>query len=292
MSRVHVSDRPAPLWRCALVWSAVTVLAVCSAPLALHGLLGLRAVSATPDVAGSVVDVAAVALGAAATWLWVITTHAVLDLLRGRAPRAGSGLVRRLVLTACGAAVVVGAAVGPASAAASREGVPDDRPTLSGLPLPDRTDDSAPSHRSRADDRHLLGSPEAPDEEQRPTRPGHGPRTSPGTAGTDDPRTTTSPEGSDTHRVPTPRSPGETVRVSPGDSLWSIAEDRLGPRAGQDEIDRAWRAIWRANDSSLGDDPDLIHPGQRLWVPPASSPDHPRAGDAANTPTPHEGDLS
>lgn len=51
--------------------------------------------------------------------------------------------------------------------------------------------------------------------------------------------------------------------VRPGDSLWSIAVEH--PGAGS--TDSRWRAIWAANRTEVGDDPDLIHPGQVLRLP-------------------------
>jgi nucleoid-associated protein YgaU len=60
------------------------------------------------------------------------------------------------------------------------------------------------------------------------------------------------------------RSP---VVVQRGDTLWAIARDRLGPgaevAATAREVER-WHA---ANREVIGQDPDLIHPGQRLDPP-------------------------
>ena len=64
------------------------------------------------------------------------------------------------------------------------------------------------------------------------------------------------------------------VRVAPGDTLWSIARATLSQDAPVDEIDRRWRAIYRANLDTVGLDPDVIRPGQRLLLPPLES--HPR----------------
>jgi len=36
-------------------------------------------------------------------------------------------------------------------------------------------------------------------------------------------------------------------------------------------VDREWRALWEANRGTVGDDPDLIHPGQRLTLPGTES---------------------
>lgn len=54
---------------------------------------------------------------------------------------------------------------------------------------------------------------------------------------------------------------GHLVVVQPGDSLWAIAADHWSGWG--------WRRLYAANRAVIGDDPDLIHPGQRLRVPPA-----------------------
>lgn len=61
--------------------------------------------------------------------------------------------------------------------------------------------------------------------------------------------------------VPLPGG-GEHVVVR-GDSLWSIAASHPTNAS----VDRRWRAIWAANRDVIGDDPDLILPGQRLTLP-------------------------
>nr|WP_301539517.1 LysM domain-containing protein [Nocardioides sp. zg-1308] len=69
------------------------------------------------------------------------------------------------------------------------------------------------------------------------------------------------------------RRPGPAVHVvRSGDSLWSIA--RAHPDGGS--VEARWRAIWRANRGVVGDDPDLILPGQVLRLPdqqPRQQPD-------------------
>ncbi len=52
-----------------------------------------------------------------------------------------------------------------------------------------------------------------------------------------------------------------------GDSLWSIAARHLGPGASDAEIARAWPAWFAENRDVVGDDPDLILPGQVLRPP-------------------------
>lgn len=64
-----------------------------------------------------------------------------------------------------------------------------------------------------------------------------------------------------------PDAPGVSAAVHvvvPGESLWSIAQ-ATGSTAS--DVHAAWRAIWAANRDVVGDDPDLILPGQRLRLP-------------------------
>lgn len=59
-------------------------------------------------------------------------------------------------------------------------------------------------------------------------------------------------------------------RVTQGDSLWEISEERLrasGATPTDAAVDDAWRTLWQANRDVVGTDPDVIEPGQRLDVP-------------------------
>lgn len=66
--------------------------------------------------------------------------------------------------------------------------------------------------------------------------------------------------------------PGRAVEeeyvVVEGDSLWEIARRHLAAakdaRPASTEVDRLWREIYAANRDVVGDDPNLIFPGQRL----------------------------
>ena len=58
---------------------------------------------------------------------------------------------------------------------------------------------------------------------------------------------------------------GRVVEVERGDSLWSLAEERVGA----DRAAECWPDIYRANRRVIGSDPDHIEPGQRLRVPKA-----------------------
>jgi len=61
-------------------------------------------------------------------------------------------------------------------------------------------------------------------------------------------------------------APAEVV-VQRGDTLWSIAARHLGPDASDAEIARAWPAWFEVNRGVVGDDPDLLRPGQVLRAP-------------------------
>ncbi|MDZ5623575.1 LysM peptidoglycan-binding domain-containing protein [Nocardioides sp. HM23] len=67
------------------------------------------------------------------------------------------------------------------------------------------------------------------------------------------------------HADTTPRS---VVRVRPGDSLWAIAEEQLGPSATVVDLVDYWHRIYDRNVAVIGPDPDLILPGQLLELPP------------------------
>lgn len=66
---------------------------------------------------------------------------------------------------------------------------------------------------------------------------------------------------------------GALHAVAPGESLWSIARDRLGEHANDAEVDAGWRAIHLANQHRVGSDPDLIFPGTILHIPELDPPD-------------------
>lgn len=57
------------------------------------------------------------------------------------------------------------------------------------------------------------------------------------------------------------------VVVRRGDTLWSIAARHLGPGATDAEIAEQWPRWWQANRGRIGDDPDLLLPGQVLVAP-------------------------
>ena len=201
MSRTLGSPiRPVVVW---LLVSGAAAAALAAVP---SGWGAATSASSTDAVSDLVVATCTTGLALALAWLWLVTTTTVLGLLRGRATARGA--TRRLVLVACGVAVVAGTSV-PATAAGG-----DGRERLAGLSLPERA--VAPAHHGEA-------------------------RAEPTAA----------------------LSKDKTYVVRPGDSLSSIALDHPGAGSLEDR----WRAIWQANRDVVGDDPDLILPGQALRLP-------------------------
>ncbi|MFC3806479.1 LysM peptidoglycan-binding domain-containing protein [Terrabacter sp. MAHUQ-38] len=81
--------------------------------------------------------------------------------------------------------------------------------------------------------------------------------------------------------APAPRASAAThdlVTVRRGDSLWALAARHLGAGASDAQVAREWPRWYAANRSVIGDDPDLLVPGQQLRPPD-------RAG--ATAPTTH-----
>lgn len=136
-------NRPSAL-RCAAVWLAATVAVATAAVLSGGSAVRLsRAEAWAGTFEGLLADLGGVALLACTGWLWTLTTLTAWEAGRGR-PLQPRGLVHRLVLLACGAAVAAGVS---APAVASGGQAPDTAGVLTGLALPDRAAVSAPAHR-------------------------------------------------------------------------------------------------------------------------------------------------
>lgn len=74
--------------------------------------------------------------------------------------------------------------------------------------------------------------------------------------------------------LPAPRPADPTAAryvVQPGDCLWKIAARQLGSGATNAAVDAAWRSIYALNRAAIGDNPNLIHPGLALTLPPLSA---------------------
>lgn len=63
------------------------------------------------------------------------------------------------------------------------------------------------------------------------------------------------------------RHAATTVRVRSGDTLWALAAADLPADSPDALIAARWHAIYAANRSLIGPDPDVIVPGQRLRLP-------------------------
>jgi hypothetical protein len=60
--------------------------------------------------------------------------------------------------------------------------------------------------------------------------------------------------------------------VRPGDSLWSISEERLDQNATPQQIYNETARIYALNSGRIGEDPNLIYPGEVLLLEPAHEP--------------------
>jgi hypothetical protein len=131
----HLHRTPGRL-RCLLIWSGATAA------------LGLLVVTAVPEIqgvsdrsfAGLLVGSCALASLPVAGWLWVLTTLVVLEAhAPRRRPTPGVPVaLRRLVLLACGVAVIGVGGVAHADVGAHDHPAGTGRAGLAGLPLPDR----------------------------------------------------------------------------------------------------------------------------------------------------------
>lgn len=63
------------------------------------------------------------------------------------------------------------------------------------------------------------------------------------------------------------RAESEDVVVRRGDTLWGIVARHLGPDATAADVVVEWPRWYAANSSTIGTDPDLLLPGQRLEPP-------------------------
>ncbi|KQT89354.1 hypothetical protein ASG49_16385 [Marmoricola sp. Leaf446] len=80
------------------------------------------------------------------------------------------------------------------------------------------------------------------------------------------PRAAARPAPAGGHR----RDAGVTVR--PGDSLWTLSRERLGPAADEADVAALVERTHRRNLAVVGPDPDLLRPGQQLRFPAPPPP--------------------
>ncbi len=67
----------------------------------------------------------------------------------------------------------------------------------------------------------------------------------------------------------------KTKTVEPGDSLWTIAQERLAPDASPPRVAEEVERTYALNRERLGEDPNLILVGQELTLLPATSEPEP-----------------
>ena len=73
--------------------------------------------------------------------------------------------------------------------------------------------------------------------------------------------------------------------VTPGDSLWAIAQEQLGPNAAPESVANEVERIHWLNRDRIGDDPNLILAGQELTLlPAAASTPEPVSSTGTNEP--------
>lgn len=223
--------------RCLLVWLTVSAVAGAASLWAAPDVTAVpRATSFDAYVAAG----AGAALIGCGVWAWVVTTVVVACAVRDRErSRTGDryqpgvpGWARRLVLAACGIALVGAAQSAPAHAtpgeiAPMTQRGGDGGPSGLGLPLPDRT--TGPLR----------------DESRDPAAAG---------------------------AVATTVATGALHVVQPGDSLWSIATDLLAPGTSNHDIGALVARLYSTNQALIGNDPDLIQPGHRLRTPLGERP--------------------
>ncbi|MGC0143230.1 LysM peptidoglycan-binding domain-containing protein [Pseudactinotalea sp. Z1732] len=161
--------------------------------------------------------------------------------------RAGAPAVRRLLGGGAGAVLVAGALLGPAHAVDGDDVASNPvhltwTPTQDPGPVEGEDDDES----STPDDGYGTHGGAEPDQQEPPEQDD---RTEQDVAsGVDDP-------------------PGPVYVVQPGDTLWSVAAHSLGEQAEPAEVADWWPRWYRTNLDVIGDDPDLIHPGQELTHP-------------------------
>jgi hypothetical protein len=94
-----------------------------------------------------------------------------------------------------------------------------------------------------------------------------------GTASTEAEQNTTTDDqkGAPAAWRPAPESSTMRLVVEPGDSLWSISEEHIGPGATPKQIAYEVERTFDLNRGRIGEDPNLIFPGQEfVLLPPAS----------------------
>lgn len=225
-------------------------------------------------------------------WLVIVVTVGLLARLPGRPgrrarrllPRIAPAAIGRLVAAAAGVSLIAGTAAcaapggAPAAGGVASTSATTTVSTAPATPSPATSEGSVtidwpdPAAPTKATTTPTTESTETTATTAATTAIS----TSPESTTTQAPTTqaTTTPSPAPTPDTPAPPAPqtepagtDEQVTVQPGDSLWRIAADSLGPQATASDIDNAWRAWYFVNQEVIGDDPDVIEAGQSLRAP-------------------------
>jgi nucleoid-associated protein YgaU len=234
------------------------------------------------DALGQIVGRAAV--GAAAGAIVVLTLGVVAELVRRRSPThrvlalldltvpigVRTAIVSVLALLAtmtgprpAGAEDSVRGWLGQRSPTTTTTGEPAVRPTTTSTPTSASTTPTTAPPPVRPSGPVVLIPPliiEQPATTPTTTAPAPPPRSTP---------VTPPPVASTAPAKTAPSSVAPSVHVvRSGECLWSIAAGLLGPGATGAAIDAGWRRIYDANRAAIGDNPNLIHIGLVLTLPP------------------------
>ena len=229
-------------------------------------------------------DTAMLLVGAVAVWLllaWVLVVAAVALLARvpGVAGSRARRLLRRIVptvmrnalLAAVGASMLTGVAACGTAASAAPVGHLSSGTGVEGSTIQLRANSSVVVDIDWPTEQPATGQPAAAHQPvvQLPT-----PSTAKhfATVDLDWPSTAAksrAPVSVDRPTTGPPRRPVDKteVVVHRGDSLWAIAARRLPADADPAQIERAWHQWYSTNKAVIGDDPNLILPGQLLLPP-------------------------
>ncbi len=215
-------------------------------------------------------DRAAITLGIAALWLvalWLAIGLAALALTTapGRIGRGASQLARQLlpavVLRAVAGAAGIGVLIAPVAAGAeAARSVPGGAGAAAGAQM-------LPSWPTDAGSLPAVRISWPTDQAPRPASE-QAPVPSPSLPMSPAPDPPASDHARAAIPAPDPSTLEADVLVRPGDSLWLIAAQRLGPDCSEAEIADAWPRWYAANERAIGPDPSVIQPGQVLHAPP------------------------
>ncbi len=234
---------------------------------------------------GATLELARVGLWLAALWLAVAVLVVLVSELPGTlgrmgrvvAGRAVPAVLRRTIVAALGASVVLVPIAAGASTTGSNNGATP-RSTAATAPAPIAVSPVSPGPPGPSGTRATpLSGAGWPWPTSAPTSaptsgPTSGPsappppaKATPGPASAAPAKPVPWPHSAPTRSAPKPRS--DDVVVGAGDCLWAIAAHRLGPTASAPHIAAETQRWYQANAATIGADPGLIHPGQHLHRP-------------------------